>query len=135
MLELPLKILGAWTPLCPTTPPLPAALVWQRDVNTFRLILHPTCIIKPAVDGCPLVAANSMEIEKVQSFLLQIREKDHAAPLGDIVRVILSPLVVFPKQRPSCLFPHHAQPPSTIRTQSTSDADSIRDQVAMKPIL
>jgi hypothetical protein len=26
--------------------------------------------------GCPLVAANSMEIEKVSSFLLQIREKD-----------------------------------------------------------
>src|SRR3974377_1343101 len=31
--------------LAPT--PLPAALVWQRDVNTFGLILHPTCIIKP----------------------------------------------------------------------------------------
>jgi len=42
-----------------------------------------------------------MEIEKVQSFLLQIREKDHTAPLGDILRVILSPLVVFPKQRPA----------------------------------
>jgi hypothetical protein len=63
---------------------LPAALVCQREVNTGRLILHPTCVIKPAVDGCPLVAANSMEIEKVRSFLLQIREKDHAAPLGGI---------------------------------------------------
>src|SRR5205085_10313518 len=40
-----------------------------------------------------------MEIEKVRSFLLQIREKDHAAPLGGIVRVIRSPPVVFPKQR------------------------------------
>ena len=69
----------------------------RETVNAFRLILHPTCVIKPAVDGCPLVAANSMEIEKVRSFLLQIREKDHAAPLGGIVRVILSPLVIFPK--------------------------------------
>jgi hypothetical protein len=68
-----------------------------RAVNAFSLIFHPTCVIKPAVDGCPLVAANSMEIEKVRSFLLQIREKDHAAPLGGIVRVIVSPLVVFPK--------------------------------------
>src|SRR5215471_21169002 len=77
---------------------LPRALVCcQRDVNTSRLILHPTCVIKPAVDGCPLVAANSMEFEKVRFFLLQIREKDYAAPLGGIVRVILSPLVVFPK--------------------------------------
>ena len=25
----------------------------------IRLILHPTCVIEPAVDGCPLVAANS----------------------------------------------------------------------------
>jgi hypothetical protein len=49
------------------------------------------------VHGCPLVAANSMEIEKVRSFLLQVREKDHAAPVGGIVRVILSPFVVFPK--------------------------------------
>ena len=63
----------------------------------FRLIVHPTCVIKPAVDGCPLVAANSMEIEKVRSFLLQVREKDHAAPVGGIVSVILSPLIVFPK--------------------------------------
>src|SRR5205814_3084572 len=78
----------------------------------FRLIVHPTCVIKPAVDGCPLVAANSMEIEKVRSFLLQIREKDHAAPLGGIVRVIRSPPVVFPKQHPSCLFPHHVPTPS-----------------------
>ncbi len=64
---------------------------------TIRLIFHSTCVIKPAVDGCPLVAANSMEIEKVRSFLLQIREKDHAAALGGVVSVILSPLVVFPK--------------------------------------
>jgi hypothetical protein len=69
----------------------------REAVNTLRLTLHPTCVIKPAVDGCPLVAANSMEIEKVLSFLLQIREKDHAAPLGGIVRVTFSPLVVFPK--------------------------------------
>ena len=47
--------------------------------------------------GCPLVTANSMQIEKVSFFLLQIREKDHAAPLGGIVRVILNLLVVFPK--------------------------------------
>ena len=33
-------------------------------------------IIKSCMAGCPLVAANSMEIEKVSSFLLQIREKD-----------------------------------------------------------
>src|SRR5262249_16335221 len=69
----------------------------RETVSTLRLILHPTGVIKPAVDGCPLVAANSMEIEKVRSFLLQIREKDDAAPLGGIVRAILSPLVVFPK--------------------------------------
>jgi hypothetical protein len=25
----------------------------------IRLILHPTCVTEPAVDGCPLVAANS----------------------------------------------------------------------------
>src|SRR6516162_8155623 len=69
----------------------------ERRSTHSGLIFHPTCVIKPAADGCPLVAANSMEIEKVRSFLLQIREKDHAAPLGGIVRVSLSPLVVFPK--------------------------------------
>ena len=73
--------------------PLPAA----RAVKAFSLIFHPTCVIKPAVDGCPLVATTSMEIQKVRSLLLQIREKDHAAPLGGIVRVILCPFVVFPK--------------------------------------
>jgi hypothetical protein len=79
-------------------PPLPAGpRLSSEAVNKFRLILHPTCVIKPAVDGCPLVAANSMEIEKVRSFLLQIREKDQAALLGGIVRVILSPHIVFPK--------------------------------------
>ena len=31
----------------------------REAVNTFRLILHPTCVIQPAVNGCPLVAANS----------------------------------------------------------------------------
>jgi hypothetical protein len=75
----------------------PPPWIVREAVNTFRLILHPTLLIKPAVDGCPLVAANGMEIQKVRSFLLQIREKDHAAPLGGIVSVILSPLVVFPK--------------------------------------
>jgi hypothetical protein len=85
-------------------------LVSQRRQH-IRLILHPTCIIKPAVDGCPLVAANSMEIEKVRFFFLQVGEKDHAAHVGGIVRVILSPFVVFPKQRPSCLFPHHVPAP------------------------
>src|SRR5262249_41086429 len=83
----------------------------RETVSTLRLILHPPRVMKPAVDGCQLVAANSMEIEKVRSFLLQIREKDDAAPLGGIVRAILSPLVVFPKYRPSCLFPHHVRPP------------------------
>jgi hypothetical protein len=30
--------------------PLPdAPLLVVRDVNTFRLIVHPTCVIKPAV--------------------------------------------------------------------------------------
>jgi len=40
------------------------------------------------VDGCPLVAADSMEIQKVRSFLLQIRKKDHAAALAGIVRAM-----------------------------------------------
>jgi hypothetical protein len=31
----------------------------REALNTFRLILHPTCVIKPAVNRCPLVAANS----------------------------------------------------------------------------
>jgi hypothetical protein len=57
----------------------------------------PDLCNKASRGRCPLVAANSTEIEKVRSFLLQIREKDHAAPLGGIVRVILSPLVIFPK--------------------------------------
>src|SRR5262249_5322365 len=40
-----------------TAPPLPAALWSDREtVSTLRLILHPTSVIKPAVDGCPLVA-------------------------------------------------------------------------------
>jgi len=73
-----------------------APVVCEREtVNTFRLILHPTCVIKPAVDGCPLVAANSMEIEKVRSFFMQIRQKDHAAALGGIVRVILRRFPMF----------------------------------------
>jgi hypothetical protein len=38
-----------------------------------------------------------MEIEQVRSFLLQIRKKNHAAPVGGIVKVIPSPLVIFPK--------------------------------------
>jgi hypothetical protein len=41
-----------------------------------------------------------MEIEKVRPFLLQIGEKDHAAPLRGIVRVILSPLVVLGQRHP-----------------------------------
>jgi hypothetical protein len=64
---------------------------------TLRLIFHSTCVMQPAVDGCPLVATNSMEIKKVRSFLLQVREKDHTAHFGGIVGVILSPLVVFPE--------------------------------------
>ena len=75
-----------------------APVVCEREtetVNTFRLILHPTCVIKPSVDGCPLVAANSMEIEKVRSFFMQIRQKDHAAALGGIVRVILRRFPMF----------------------------------------
>lgn len=51
-----------------------------------------------------------MEIKKVRSFALQVREKDHAAPLSGIVRMIVSPLVVFPKKRPSRLFSHHIPP-------------------------
>jgi hypothetical protein len=53
-----------------------------------------------------------MEIEKVGSFLLQVPEKDHAAH-GGIGRMLLSPLVVFPKQRPSRLFPHHVPAPAS----------------------
>jgi hypothetical protein len=67
-----------------------------------------------------------MEIEKVRSFLLQIREKDHAAPLGGIVRVIRSPPVVFPKQRPSCLFPHHVQAPFKNQPSKTRRAESTK---------
>jgi hypothetical protein len=69
----------------------------REAVKHSGLIPHPTRVIQPAVDDCPLVAANSMEIEKVRSFLLQIREEDHAASLGGIIRVIVSPLVVFSK--------------------------------------
>jgi hypothetical protein len=88
--------------LCLFEPPSPARRFpppWtvREAVKHSGLIPHPTRVIQPAVDGCPLVAANSMEIEKVRSFLLQIREEDHAAPLGGIIRVIVSPLVVFSK--------------------------------------
>jgi hypothetical protein len=98
----------------------------------FRLIVHPTCVIKPAVDGCPLVAANSMEIEKVRSFLLQVREKDHAAPVGGIVSVILSPLIVFPKYGPSCLFPHHLRPLQNQHPKGTAKNQSTKQAAAMR---
>jgi hypothetical protein len=86
-----------------------AALYIRVDPSP-HLIFHPTCVTKPAVNGLPLAVANSVEVEKVRSFLLQVCEKDHAGKLGGIVRVILSPFVVFPKYRPSCLFPHHLRP-------------------------
>jgi hypothetical protein len=96
--ELPRPDNVAWGPCRDNSSPRgsPGSCA-ENQGGELRLIFHPTCVIKPAVDGCPFVTANSMEIEKVRSFLLQIREKDHAAPLGGIVRVIVSPLVVFPK--------------------------------------
>jgi len=58
-------------------------------------ILHSTRVISQPWTVAHL--SPTAWIEKVRSFLLQVREKDHAAPLGGIDRVILGPLVVFPE--------------------------------------
>ena len=59
-------------------------------------ILHSTRVISQPWTVAHLSPPKAW-IEKVRSFLLQVREKDHAVPFGGIDRVILGPLVLFPE--------------------------------------